>query len=81
MTQRSTPVTAEMYLVWSNEHRCWWNPNSSGYTRQVARAGRYSRAEAIEISRGRGWPSTGIPDEVPVLERDAMECFAPDSQP
>lgn len=67
---------SEWYLVWSNEHRCWWRPSRQGYTQKVASAGRYTREEAIEISRGRGWPSTGIPDEVPVLERDAIECFA-----
>lgn len=64
------------YLVWSNEHRAWWRANSCGYTKQVSDAGRYSREQAIEISRGRGWPTKGIPDEVPVSERDAIECFA-----
>ena len=66
---------SDKYLIWSNEHRCWWNPNRSGYTREVDRAGRYDRTEAIAISRGRGWPSVGVPDEVPILERDAIECF------
>ena len=65
------------YLVWSNQHRAWWRSNSCGYTRNVESAGRYSRDEAIQISRGRGWPATGIPDEIPVPEQDAMDCFAP----
>jgi hypothetical protein len=67
---------SDLYLVWSNEHHAWWRSNSQGYTTKVQVAGRYDRAEAIAISRGRGWPATGIPDEVPVREIDAMECFA-----
>ncbi len=67
----------DLYLVWSNEHGAWWRPNSCGYTTKVEDAGRYGRKEAIAISRGRGWPATGVPDEVPVLERDAVECFVP----
>lgn len=66
---------SDLYLVWSNEHRCWWSPNRQGYTHKVEEAGRYDRAEAIKISRGRGWPSTRIPDEVPVREVDAIECL------
>lgn len=66
---------SDLYLVWSNEHHCWWRPASAGYTQKVEHAGRYSREEAIQISRGRGWPATGIPDEVPVREVDAIECF------
>lgn len=72
---------SDWYLVWSNEHHCWWRPDSQGYTNKVAGAGRYSREEAIEISRGRGWPATGIPNEVPVREIDALECFGPVSSP
>lgn len=66
---------SDWYLVWSNEHHAWWNPDRKGYTTKVKLAGRYSRDEAIKISRGRGWPATGIPDEVPVREVDAIECF------
>lgn len=67
---------SDKYLVWSSEHRCWWRADRAGYTRKVELAGRYDRSDAISISRGRGWPATGIPDEVPVLEKDAIECFA-----
>lgn len=66
---------SDWYLVWSNEHRAWWRPNSSGYTKQVSDAGRYSREKAISIAHGRGWPTKGIPDEVPVREDDAIECL------
>lgn len=72
---------SDWYLVWSNEHRCWWRPGSRGYTQKIESAGRFDRDEAIKISRGRGWPAKGIPDEVPVLERDALECFADVSTP
>jgi hypothetical protein len=38
-----------LFLVWSEEHGAWWKPGSSGYTRSVLEAGRYSFKEAIQI--------------------------------
>lgn len=67
------PADEGLYLVWSNQHRAWWRPNSAGYTDDVKRAGRYSRAEAMSISfHGRdGWDSPkGVPDELAIAERD-----------
>lgn len=63
------------YLVWSNEHRCWWRPERKGYTLHVQSAGRYSRADAIEIARGsrNGWAEGRAPDEIAVAERDVMD--------
>lgn len=63
----------ERYLVWSNQHKCWWRPNSAGYTRDVREAGRYSRAEAVDISwtARSGWlDPKKIPDEIAVAEGD-----------
>lgn len=62
-----------LYLVWSNQHRAWWRPNSAGYTKSVVAAGVYSRGEALSISHdGRdGWTGdTGVPDELPVCIDD-----------
>lgn len=76
------PANEGLYLVWSNQHRAWWRPNSAGYTDDVKRAGRYSRAEAISISfRGRdGWDSPkGVPDELAIAERDVPVFTASDS--
>ena len=68
------------YLVWSNEHRCWWRPNSAGYTLHVKSAGRYSREEALSIARGsrRGWVEGRAPDEMAIAERDVLDaaCLA-----
>lgn len=63
------------YLVWSNQHRCWWRPDSKGYTLHVQSAGRYSRAEAIAIARGarNGWAEGRAPDEIAVAERDVLD--------
>lgn len=70
----------EQYLVWSNEHRAWWRPNSAGYSRDVRYAGRYSRAEAIEISgtARNGWRDpTRLPDELAINIQDLPpEIFA-----
>jgi len=65
-----------MYLIWSNEHRAWWGPNNSGYTKVLRRAGRYERNDAIMVCAFArdGWSAGGIPSEIPVLEADAVEC-------
>lgn len=68
---RLVPASEE-YLVWSNQHRMWWRPGSKGYTPELAEAGRYSRDEAIKISRGGDfWRAFERPREVPVLASDA----------
>ena len=63
------------YLIWSNEHRAWWRPNSCGYTSKLREAGHYSRNEAITISsRARdGWKEGEPPPEIPVRIVDAFE--------
>lgn len=68
----------EEYLVWSNEHRAWWRPNSQGYTVHLLGAGQYTRDEALKIcGLGRdGWRSVGVPDEIPVRVSDARACAA-----
>lgn len=37
------------YLIWSNEHRAWWRPNSAGYTIHAEAAGRYPHDKALAI--------------------------------
>jgi hypothetical protein len=70
----------EQYLVWSNEHQAWWRPNSAGYSTDVRNAGRYSRAEAIEISgtARNGWRKPErLPDELAINIQDLPpEIFA-----
>ena len=68
---------APEYLIWSNQHSMWWRPDSKGYTPELAEAGRYSRGEAIEISRGRDfWRAFELPREIPVLVEDAAMLAA-----
>jgi hypothetical protein len=65
---------ASHYLIWSNEHRCWWGPNQRGYTQSIDRAGRYTREEAIGIAgtaRG-GWEVGSNPSEIAIPEADAV---------
>lgn len=67
------------YLVWSNEHASWWGKDRCGYTRIIANAGRYSRAEALSIAgtRGGGWyVHKGNPDEIAIPEQDAIDQYA-----
>ena len=65
-------VAGKTYVVWSNEHRAWWRPNSSGYTRHVERAGRYTRDEALSISfkARNGWDRYELPSEIAVRIQD-----------
>lgn len=73
--KKEGPATmADAYLIWSNEHRAWWRPNSAGYTIQVADAGRYSLGEALSICRTArdGWRHGEVPPEVPIREEDAL---------
>lgn len=75
----SQPVLGEGedYVIWSNEHRCWWGPNSCGYAVELRSAGRYSRQEALDIAKGarNGWTDDGNPDEIAVPLRDAEFCL------
>ena len=62
----------ENYLIWSNEHRAWWRPNSRGYTLQLEKAGRYSRDEALKHCRVRDQvPGEPMP-ELPIREDDLL---------
>lgn len=67
------------YLVWSNEHSAWWRPARCGYTIILVSAGRYSRAEAIEICAD-ARNANGVPSEIPVREEDAMACLLPETR-
>lgn len=51
------------WLVWSNEHNAWWNPNGCGYTPSAAKAGRYSQAVADRICDHGGRLINGKPPE------------------
>jgi hypothetical protein len=42
---------ADMWLVWSNEHKAWWRQNGNGYTQNRLEAGIYSFGEAAQICR------------------------------
>lgn len=71
--------TEQAYLVWSNEHSSWWGRDRCGYTRIIANAGRYSRAEALSIAgtRDGGWHiRKGNPDEIAIPEQDAIDQYA-----
>lgn len=37
------------YVIWSEEHGAWWAPARNGYTRELAKAGSYTEAEAEQI--------------------------------
>lgn len=59
-----------VFLIWSQEHGAWWNPNRAGYTTSMIRAGRYTEAEARAISDSANAGGTFC--EVPVEVSDDM---------
>ena len=70
-------VPVAEYLIWSNQHGMWWRAARKGYTPELADAGRYSREEAIEISRGGDfWRAFERPREAPILVEDAAMLAA-----
>jgi hypothetical protein len=74
------PETSEdAYLIWSHEHRSWWGPGGCGYVRQMSRAGRYTREDALFVCV-RAVPGTadrlGALPELPVRLEDAEAVLA-----
>jgi hypothetical protein len=66
------------YLIWSNEHRAWWGPDHCGYSVGLQKAGRYTRDQAISISRT-SIPTAGhigLIDAIPVREADLTEMLS-----
>lgn len=66
-------VHDRVWLVWSNQHKAWWNPNSCGYTMEVKEAGRYTLAEAIDKCEMRSKRKDLIPPEVAVPSPEWIE--------
>lgn len=75
MNTNSIEEPEDNYLIWSNEHRAWWGWNHRGYTNRIAKAGRYSRVDALRICNGANysWDENTNPDDLPILEKDALE--------
>jgi hypothetical protein len=62
------------YAIWSNEHRGWWAPNKFGYVQSPFQAGKYTRAEALDICRNAniGCGLFETPNEIPVRYEDIL---------
>lgn len=69
-------MSSALYLIWSNEHRGWWAPGRMGYVRQVSKAGRFTRDEALAICRQALGTAghLGMLAEIPVMAAD-VEAF------
>lgn len=63
-----------MFLIWSNEHRAWWRPNSMGYTADIAQAGAYSGERATDICDRATFDWHEAPNEVPVRMDDLPDA-------
>lgn len=82
LDRRRKRKRAAEYVIWSNEHKCWWAAEERGYNSCLAYAGRYDREQALKIcTRARGGRQfNSNPSEVPILVSDA-ERFWPDDKP
>lgn len=58
------------FLIWSNEHRAWWRPNSQGYTADIGMAGVYTEDSMREICAGATLHWDQAPNELPVRAED-----------
>lgn len=56
------------YLIWSNEHGCFWAADRRGYRTNPAEAGRYTLTEAISICRTRSWDGGRPPETILPIE-------------
>lgn len=65
----AVPDSEDIYLVWSHEHSRWWGPGFNGYTPSMSEAGRYTRAQALDICI-RAIPGHATLPELPVRLAD-----------
>jgi hypothetical protein len=70
----TAPTEPETWLIWSCAAEVWWKPNRSGYTVDVAEAGRYSLAEAEAICSLRSPREDGKPNEIIVPSPELVEA-------
>jgi hypothetical protein len=42
----------EPYVVWSNEHRCWWGPDRCGYRAKPLSLVEYSSEDVTDPEKG-----------------------------
>lgn len=55
------------YIIWSNQHKSYWKPNSMGYSIDIREAGIYSLKEVIRICDGATYDwNNKIPNELPI---------------
>lgn len=66
----------DLYLVWSVQHSGWWGPERCGYVRSLARAGRYTHEEALEICTRAIPGRLGVLPELPVPLGDVEAMVA-----
>jgi hypothetical protein len=64
------------WLIWSNEHSAWWGPESCGYPRDIASAGKYTLGQAISICTSRAWMRGQVPPETMIHESCIPHMFA-----
>jgi len=58
------------HLIWSEEHKAWWRPDSAGYSQSMQGAGLYTFEEAHRIARNANAGGTFC--EVAVLAPDYL---------
>lgn len=62
-------TAAKSYLIWSREHRAWWQSNRAGYCEELLGAGLYTEEEANSIVYHAGPEKAKLVEFQPELER------------
>lgn len=44
-------LAGDWWIIWDEEHKLWWGPNSCGYSADIFEAGLYTRAESNALIR------------------------------
>lgn len=65
------PMTDAIWLVYSREHNAFWRPDQRGYTYDIAAAGRYTEADALECCQDRDPQPGKCPSEIAVVAPEA----------
>lgn len=74
------------WLIWSNKWGCWYRPNSQGYTKDIAQAGIFDKAEAERHYDGpqtprkfrdtEPFPISAARRHIELCERDIERAYA-----
>ena len=58
----------EQFLIWASDRQMWWMPEGKGYTKDIAAAGRFTLADAKQMTSFEYKTKYGLFDALIVIE-------------